>query len=484
MIDQNDQQLMQAILRNDFSSFAARCFQLLAPGKRLSMNWHIYALEFVLEQVRAGKIKRLIINAPPRSLKSFITSICFTAFVLGHDATKRIIAISYSADLAANLSNEFRTIMNAAFYRDLFPATKISRSKNTEYELATTRRGFRLATSVEGTLTGRGGDIIIIDDPLQPNDAESDSKRERVNDFFYGTAISRLDDKTTGAIIIVMQRVHVDDLSGSLRRRFRDDWTVLSLPAIAEEEECIHVGDDQYHIRRVGDLLHAERHSLAQLESDRAMMGPAKFAAQYQQAPVPSGGLMIKPEWIERYDSIPERGSSTETVQSWDTANKDGDHNDHSVCSTWMVHENKYYLIHVLRGRFDYPNLKKLAISHARAHKADTILVEDAGIGTALVKELQDVGVSAVAVKPEHNKRTRMAIQSGKMAAGQVFFPREAPWLVELENELFSFPKGLHDDQVDSVSQALAHQNSGYDASFGIRDNERFTFFDRYGPRP
>jgi predicted phage terminase large subunit-like protein len=149
-----------------------------------------------------------------------------------------------------------------------------------------------------------------------------------------------------------------------------------------------------------------------------------------------------------------------------------------------MVHENKYYLIHVLRGRFDYPNLKKLAISHARAHKADTILVKDAGIGTALVKELQDVWVSAVAVKPEHNKRTRMAIQSGKMAAGQVFFPREAPWLVELENELFSFPKGLHDDQVDSVSQALAHQNSGYDASFGIRDNERFTFFDRYGPRP
>jgi predicted phage terminase large subunit-like protein len=138
-----------------------------------------------------------------------------------------------------------------------------------------------------------------------------------------------------------------------------------------------------------------------------------------------------------------------------------------------------------LRGRYNYPALKAQAISHAKAYNADTVLVEDAGVGTALAKELQDAGLSAIAVKPDHNKRTRMSIQSGKFASGQVFLPREAPWLADLEAELFAFPTGRHDDQVDSISQALAHEISGYDldALVGPTDH-RFTFFDRYGPCP
>jgi hypothetical protein len=140
------------------------------------MNWHILALAHHLELVRRGKIRRLIINAPPRSLKSLITSIAFPAFVLGHDPNRRIIVISYSADLAIKHANDFRAVMNAEFYDSLFPGTRISSAKNTETEVATTRHGFRLATSIDGTLTGRGGDIVIFDDPLKPIDALSDSK--------------------------------------------------------------------------------------------------------------------------------------------------------------------------------------------------------------------------------------------------------------------------------------------------------------------
>src|SRR6516164_3674830 len=167
----------------------------------------------------------------------------------------------------------------------------------------------RIATSIEGTLTGRGGDIIIIDDPMKPIDALSDTKRERVHNAFVNTIVSRLDHKQTGAIIIVMQRLHEDDLVGRLLRDQPDEWTVLSLPAIAEQEEKIAIGHERYHVRRVGDLLHAEREPLSVLDSYRAQMGSEVFAAQYQQSPVPREGAMIKRKWARRYNLPPERDS-------------------------------------------------------------------------------------------------------------------------------------------------------------------------------
>lgn len=207
--------------RQDFTSFIHRCFDLLTPGRRFSPNWHIEALAFRLEQVRLGKIRRLIINMPPRSLKSIVTSVAFPAFVLGHDPTRRLIVASYGSELAVKHANDFRVILNSAGLKSMFPGTRISPKKNTESEVVTTRGGYRLATSVDGTLTGRGGDIIIVDDPLKPSDALSDSKREHVNEWYRNTLLTRLDDKVNGAIVIVMQRLHVDDLCGTLLKAFR-----------------------------------------------------------------------------------------------------------------------------------------------------------------------------------------------------------------------------------------------------------------------
>jgi predicted phage terminase large subunit-like protein len=460
-----DARIMNAVYRTDFASFCRKCFHTLVPGTSLLMNWHLYALAFALEQVRLGKIKRLIINMPPRSLKSMMTSVAFPAFVLGHDPTKRFIVASYGSDLAIKLANDCRLILKAS-------------------EVVTTRNGFRLATSIDGTLTGRGGDILIVDDPLKPIDALSTSKRERVNNFFNHTLQSRLDNKKAGAIIVLMQRLHPDDLTGMLLRESPDEWTVLSLPAIAEQEQTIQIGDNEYHVRRVGDLFHAEREPQSVLDSLRAQLGPNTFSAQYQQTPIPADGVMIKREWPQRYDQLPKREPSGDVFQSWDTASKDGGQNDYSVCTTWLHHDKKYYLMHVLRGRFNYPALKAQAISHAKAYEPNTILIEDAGVGTALAKELQDTGLSAVAVKPDHDKRTRMSIQSAKFASGQVFLPNDATWLADLEAELFAFPNGRHDDQVDSISQALAYEISEYNIDwFGLGDG-RFTFLDRYGLSP
>jgi hypothetical protein len=277
-----------AMFRTDFASFIGKCFHTLQPGRPFHMNWHIAATAYHLEQVRRGNIKRLIINMPPRSLKSIMSSCAFPAFVLGHDPTKRIIAVSYGADLAIKHSNDFRAILDAPFYKRLFPRTRISRVKNTELEVTTTLSGGRMATSIDGTLTGRGGDLFLLDDPLKPIDALSDSRRERTNDWFNNTLLSRLDDKLAGAIVLLMQRLHQDDLCGTISRS-SNAWTLLNLSAIAEQDETILIGPNRYHVRREGEALQPEREPISVLDSIRSHLGADTFAAQYQQNPDTAG---------------------------------------------------------------------------------------------------------------------------------------------------------------------------------------------------
>jgi predicted phage terminase large subunit-like protein len=452
---------VNAACRKDFVSFVRKSFHVLNPSAMFHMNWHICAIADYLERVRLGTIKRLIITVPPRSLKSIMCSVAFPAFVLGHDPTKRLIVVSYSADLAIKHGNDFRTVVNSTEYHAIFPAMRISTMKNTQTEVVTTVNGFRLAISVDGALTGRGGDIIIIDDPIAALAALSQKSREHVANWYFNTLLSRLDDKQNGAIVLVMQRLHQDDLAGVLLRG-SDEWTVLSLPAIAEQDEQIPIGNGQVHCRHAGDVLHPGRESRDVLESLRAQLGGETFAAQFQQQPMPPGGAMIKCAWVRRYDQLPTSGR---IIQSWDVANKQGEENDYSVCTTWLVDENKYYLIDVLRGRFDFPTLRRKVSEQAKLHKASQILIEDAGFGTALFQEFKTAAFSAIAVKPEYDKKTRMGIHSAKFENGQVFFPKDAPWLADLEAELFAFPSGRHDDQVDSISQALANAKEGYDTT-------------------
>ena len=462
MSNQASARLVSAMYRNDFVSFIGKCFHLLRPRAQFQMNYHIEAMAYELERVRRGENRRLIINGPPRSLKSLVCSVAWPAYVLGHDPSKNIVVSSYNTELAIKLGNGCRAVMSSNVYQSIFPWTGISRTKNSEFEFKTTRQGSRLATSIHGTVTGIGGDILIIDDPLKPIDALSDKKREQVNHLFKNTLRSRLDDPRKGAVVIVMQRVHPEDLVGMILREF-DGYTVLSLPAIAERPERVQIGPGKYHLRQVGDPLHAERASASELKRLGVELGSEIFAAHYQQAPIRPGGVMIQRDWIRRYERLPERGPSTQIVQSWDTASMQGEQNDYSVCTTWMKHENKYYLMHVLRGRFDYPTLKAQAIAHATAYKPHTILVENAGVGTALIAELRNAGLTALAVKPEYNKVVRMTIQADKFASGRVLFPQQASWLATLEGEVFAFPHVPHDDQVDSIAQALAHEHPTYD---------------------
>jgi hypothetical protein len=305
-------------------------------------NWHIDAIVYQLERIRKGEINRLIINLPPRYLKSIIASVTFPAFLLGQNPRRRIICVSYGAELAAKHAGDCRAVMQADWYRGAFSGTQIARVFDSD--IHTTLRGFRKTTSVGGTLTGLGGDLIIIDDPQKATDAQSQALRDQANQWFSNSLLSRLDNKERGAIIVVMQRVHLNDLTGYVLEN-SGDWTVLSLPAIAETDERIPIGNDKFHIRKVGEALHPEYESLKTLNRLRREMGSELFQAQYQQAPVPSGGAMIRKQWLRYYDTPPERTSRMRIIQSWDCAGKEGALNSWSVCTTWLIVDKRdYYL--------------------------------------------------------------------------------------------------------------------------------------------
>src|SRR5271154_1658583 len=291
----------QTFARNDLYTFIHRAFLELNPRSPFLHNWHNELIASKLEACRRGDITRLVINVPPRSLKSHAAAVAFPAFILGHNPSAQIICVSYGQDLANKHSLDCRTLMMSEWYRSLFP-TRLAPQKQSVQEFLTTRNGFRLATSVGGVLTGRGADFIIIDDPLKPDEALSDSQRKAVNEWFDHTLYSRLNNKQTGCIIIIMQRLHEDDLVGHVLEH--EQWEHVRLPAIAEEDET-HVVAGRYRTRivqrKTGEALHPEREPLKLLEHLRRTIGEYNFAGQYQQLPSPRGGGLVKAEWFRYY---------------------------------------------------------------------------------------------------------------------------------------------------------------------------------------
>jgi predicted phage terminase large subunit-like protein len=458
----SDQALLDALLRSDFNLFLDRSFRTLNPGKELLRNWHHQAIAYELERIRRGENNRLIINLQPRSLKSLMASVVFPAFVLGHEPEKRIISISYAEDLAHKNASDFRALVQSHSYRRAFPKMRIARSL---VDLVETRKhGFRMATTVGGSLTGFGGDIIIVDDPQKAIEAKSETSRKKLKEWFSNTLLSRLDNKRTGAIIVVMQRVHADDLCEHLWDT-SGDWTTLSLPAIAEADELIQIAEREFHSRKAGEALHPEREPVELLKALQQEIGSYDFVAQYQQNPVSPEGGMIKPEWIQYYDPalLPQLQSGGIMIHSWDTAAKPGEENSWSACSVVLIKGEDCYVVHVERGRYNFPDLLRKAKELAARYKPSVILIEDASTGIVLAQELpKSVRVPVKAVRPEFDKRIRLYQHQSKFEAGRVHLPRGASFLPEFLDELFAFPHGKHDDQVDSLTQALSHEVPNY----------------------
>ncbi len=505
-----DQEQVDAAVRRDFYSFLMRSFIELNPQTAPSENWHIEVMADYLERCRRGEIKRLIINLPPRSLKSHCASIAFPAWIMAHNPSAQVICASYAQDLADKHAIDCRALINSKFYQRLFPATRLSSEKRAVADFLTTARGCRKATSVGGVLTGRGADFIIVDDPLQPDKALSDTRRAAVNDWYDNTLCSRLNHKLTGCIVVVMQRLHEDDLVGHLldieQRQAIDiepKWHVLRFPAIAEEEErhVVHrLGKTFTYGRKVGEVLHPEREPREILDQLRETQGEYHFAGQYQQSPAPTGGGMVKQRWFKTYTEADRPETFDFVFQSWDTASKASELSDYSVCTTWGVvksssaapaasvsaergrglqgpnvglrsggndrvnHRGNHramrggliFLLHTLRRKMEYPELKRAVIEQAAVWGAKSILIEDRSSGTQLAQDLIHEGMHGVVRCPcTADKVTRMNTVTSTIENGFVYLPEKAPWLAQYIHELVTFPNGKHNDQADSTSQAL-----------------------------
>jgi predicted phage terminase large subunit-like protein len=449
----SQRRLLEAILRQNLSAFTERCFNELEPAHRYLHNWHLDAIAHHLSQVAKGECKRLVITMPPRSLKSLAASIAFPAWILGHDPRRRIICVSYGRSLTTAHANSFRAIVNSAWYRNLFPLMRIDPRKDTEDEVRTVRGGYRLTATVGGALTGRGGSTIVIDDALKALDAQSEAARRTANTWFDETLLSRLDDKRTDAIVLVMQRLHPDDIVGHVLKSA--NWTHLDLPAIAPEDALIRTGPGSTYRRPAGELLHPEREPRPVLDELKQAMGSMAFSAQYLQRPVPLDGNLIRWEWFRTWTQLPDRQRVSEIIQSWDTASKAAELNDYSVGITALRERNTIYVLDVVRARLEYPSLKKRIISEQARWKATKVLIEDKGSGTSLVQDLRRDSLYAVAIQPDGDKVVRMAAGSAAIEDGRVHLPANAPWLDDFRAELLAFPNGIHDDQVDALSQLI-----------------------------
>lgn len=452
----NDLQTIKLLYQQNLLAFTRRTFVELHPGVRFMPAPHVEAMCFAIEKAARGGCPRLLITVPPRHLKSITCSVAATAWLLGNDPRRKVLVASYGGDLAAKHSRDFRKVTAAPWFRSTFDRYEPSTSRDTQLEIETTLNGGRKAVSLGGATTGFGADFIIIDDLMKAQDARSEAARAEVRDYYDQTLFSRLNDKATGVIIAIQQRLHEDDIAAHLLDK--GGFEHLNLPSIATERQFLPCYLGRTFERRVNDILAPEHMSEAALEETRRAMGSAAFSAQYQQEPTPPGGNRIKLQWFGVFDEQPERAEFQTIVQSWDTGMTEEPTSDYSVCITFGFLDNKWWILNVWRGRLAYPDLKRRAVELANKWQADRVIVEEAGTGFALVQELRrekKLRGKIFVYKPKLSKEERVEVESAKLEAGLVMLPAEAPWRGEFDRELRGFPTSKYDDQVDALTQFL-----------------------------
>jgi predicted phage terminase large subunit-like protein len=448
-----------AVLHRCYLPFFVReVFRQLHPGEDpLDLAWYLQAMCHALEQTRRGKERRLVINVPPRYLKSVTTAVAFCAWILGHDPTAKILVGTYNEELARLHDQQLRQIMESREYRTAFPNTVVDRRRSRQLHLITTEGGSRMAVTTGGTATGFGGDFIILDDCMKAQDASSEAERAKIEQWYRGTIGTGLNDKRSGVIISIQQRLHENDLAAVMLEAGAKH---LNLPAIAPHRELIEIAPGRFHERQPGDLLNPDREDDAVLEERRREMGPRNFATQYLQDPVPPDGNIVRLEWFPRFEEAPASEDLISIVQSWDTAMSADPSAAFSVCTTWGFSRSlrRWCLLDVLRKRLEYPELKRAVTRLWREWQPDKVLIEDATMGKALYAEFRAEGpFLPLLCAVNEGKEERLIAQTGQLEAGRVMLPQEAPWLHEFCRELLAAPNGRYWDQVDSTTQFLEY---------------------------
>jgi predicted phage terminase large subunit-like protein len=327
-------------------------------------------------------------------------------------------------------------------------------ARDTDRVITTTRRGRRYATSIDGTLTGLGGNLFIIDDPVKVGDAHSQAVMAGVLAWYRSTLLTRPDDKKAARVVLVMQRVEESDLAGDLIER--GGFEVLNLPVIAMREEAYELGGGRIYVRKKGELLHPAHEPASVLLELKRGMPPADFSAQYQQIPIPVAGTIIKRAWLATYDEKVLRHQPGDSIiMSWDIALSESGTGDYSAGVVLLRRGETFFVLEVVRGRFPFEELKRKILDVKQRYGRGTLLIEDSPISRGLIQSLEEKNINVDRYKPQTDKRARLIAQTDLFFGGSVRFPRQAAWLEECVAELLAFP-GRHDDQVDALAQGLA----------------------------
>lgn len=445
---------LDALFRTIFFAFTWKAFTTQNAGRdeEFISNWHVNAVCHTLEEARLGRgSSNLVINLPPRHSKSTIAAVAYTAWLLGQDPACQVLVASHTQRLARMHTDATRTIMEMEWYQRIFPRTRLAPGC-TGTELRTTAGGRRMAVTPGVATMGFGADAIIIDDLLDAMDARSEVEREKVADYIDNALLTRLNDPAQGLVICIHQRLHEDDPAGHLLNT--GAFTHLKLPAIAEDDEEIPIGQGRTFLREKGTALFPQRFGLEVLEDIRRQRGSAVFQMLYQQNPTAPEGSVLRWHWFGTYEEALPRRRYELVVQSWDTGMSADPRSDFSVCTTWGFSERRWHLLDVFRERLDYPDLKRACLRLAHHWEADLVLIEDAASGKPLFQDCIEADRARYrAITPENDKEVRFNAACAPVEDGMFLIPREAPWLPDFKGELLGFPRARHDDQVDSFSQ-------------------------------
>lgn len=420
--------------------------QVATPMFIWTWAYQVYIQRHV-QMVIDGIIDRLQISVPPRHGKSEKVTVRLPVYMLERDPTFRTIVGAYSQALAKKFSRKTRRL---AIERGVPVARDSKAVDDWETDTGAPVPGGVRAAGVGVGVTGMGANGIIIDDPVK-NRAEANSEvyRNNTHDWYKDDIYTRLEPG--GWVIMIMTRWHEDDLAGRTQREegLRSEggeWTVINLPATAEDQ-----GDPLG--RKPGEALCPERYNEEALARIKKVLRDSYYAL-YQGRPVAAEGNLVKRQWFRYYGNRPAANVTIDIVQSWDTASKNTQLADYSVCTTWAVTRLGFYLLDVFREQLNYPDLLIAAKRLANDYKPGAVLIEDKASGQALIQDLKsNTMLPVIAIEPEMDKITRMVVETSQYESGMVLHPESAPWLPDYENELTSFPLAANDDQVDSTSQ-------------------------------
>jgi len=460
--------------REHLGPFIKKTFTTVDPGADFMDAWYIDLIAEYLEAVYYDEIINLVINMPPRFLKSISVTIGFPAWGLGQNPSLQILAASYSEKLSMKHNVDTRLVVKSDWYQQTFPEVMLAGDQNEKAKFQTTKRGHRIATSVGGTATGEGGNILILDDPINPKKALSDTERATANDWVDQTWSTRKNNPKKSHEIIVMQRLHVNDTTGHVLGKDPDKWKHLVLPQEAEKRTIvIFPRSKKKIIRRAKDLLHPERMGVTEVDAIKKRLGTYGFAGQHQQRPTPLGGGRIKLEWLPRYKKKPRREEATRCLLSFDTAQKEKEINDPSVGGVFFEVSNQWMLVHLWKDNVQYPVLKEKVVQMVKEWNPDGVLIEDKSSGESLIQELKSLTVEdrvrlqinrnipIIPIQPETSKILRLDAQTPSLEAGVLALPDSnevsVPWLSYLEECLAHFPSPTSWDELDMISQFLKY---------------------------